>query len=157
MWQTILAVPILVLVVLIAAPALLIYYTGRLIRGLWLQSRVKLTWPKGKFVLLAYTNNRKWVPYIEAHLLPNIGDACVVVDRSDAQWKERFPLEASVISHWGGYREHNPLAVVFPTIGRPRVFRVYKAFQELQRGKDQRLENVSKQLVDTVEQCKKVS
>jgi hypothetical protein len=157
MWQTILAAPIIVLLVLAVLPIILIYYIGRLIRGLWLQSRVKLAWPKGKFVLLAYTSNRKWVPFIETQLLPRIGDACVIVDRSHAQWKERFPLEANVISHWGGYREHNPLAVVFPGAGRTRVFRMYKAFQALQRGKHQPLEEVSKQLIDTVEQCRKVS
>lgn len=154
MWQALLAVPISVLLVLAVLPFILIYCVARVVRSYWLRSRVKLAWPEGKFVLLAYSNNRKWAPFIETRLLPCIGDACVIVDRSHAQWKDRFPLEASVISHWGGYREHNPLAVVFPRAGRARVFRMYEAFQELQRGKQHRLEQVSKQLIDTVERCR---
>ena len=157
MWHTLLAVPIGILIVLIAAPFLLVYWMARLVRGHWLQARVKQTWPKGKFVLLAYTNNRKWVPYIEEQLLPRIGDVCVIVDRSDAQWKERFPLEANVISHWGGFREHNPLAVIFPAGERPRVIRFYKAFQDVQRGKRERLEHASQQLLDSVDQYRTVS
>jgi hypothetical protein len=80
MWQTIVAVPLIVLIVAIALPFMLFYYIARLVRGLWLRSRVKFSWPRGKVVLLAYTNNRKWVPYIEEQLLPRIGDACVIVD-----------------------------------------------------------------------------
>ena len=155
MWQAILAAPLIILLLLVALPLWLIYAVTNRIHGLRLQSRVKRTWPDNKFVLLAYTNNPKWVPFIFDRIVPRIGDACVMVDRSNAQWKEHYPLEASVINHWGGYREHNPLAVVFPHDGRPRVFRMYKAFQELQRGKPQQIEEVTKRLIDAVDECRR--
>jgi hypothetical protein len=103
-------------------------------RGLWLASRVHQTWPAGKVGLVAYTNNRKWASYVEDRLLPKLASKTVVVDRSDPQWKTRFPLEHAVIRHWGGRREYNPIVIAFPPSGAPRVFRLYEAFQETRRG-----------------------
>jgi hypothetical protein len=154
-WQLILLAPFVVLVLLVAVPLLVAYGVISWSRGLRLQSRVKRRWPEGKFVLFSYTNNPKWAPFILDRIVPRIGDACVLVNRSNAQWREQFPLEARAIEHWGGYREHNPLAVVFPRDGRPRVFRMYKAFQQLHRGKPQQIEEVTKQLIETVDECRR--
>jgi hypothetical protein len=104
------------------------------VRGLCLASRVRRTWPAGKVGIIAYTNNRKWASHVEERLLPRLASKTIVVDRSDAQWKSRFPLEHAVIRHWGGRREYNPIVIAFPSTGAPRVFRLYEAFQETRRG-----------------------
>lgn len=151
MWQALIAAPILVVVLAIILPILLLGYVGRLIRGLWLKARLSSTWPQGRIGLVAYTANQKWAPYLEQELLPKIAASCVVVNRSDAQWKERFPLEAKAIAHWGGLRAYNPIAILLTPTDRVRVFRLYDAFQQRVRGKPKRLEEVTRELVATVE------
>jgi hypothetical protein len=153
MWQGLLAAPIVIVLLVALLPVLVLWYVARLVRGSWLRSRILLTWPKGKIALVAYTDNRKWAPYIQQEILPAIERSCVVVDRFHAQWKERFPLEAQLINHWGGHFSYNPIAIVFPPLGRPRVFRLYKPFQEMRRGRPEQLHAIARDLQTCVQRC----
>jgi hypothetical protein len=120
----------LLLVILLAVGA----YVRHRLRGALLLRQIRATWPSGKVALLAYTKNRKWSPYIDERILPEIEKCTVVVDRTDAQWKERHPLEEKVIRHWAGRREYNPVVIAFIPKRKPQVFRFYEAFQDTRRG-----------------------
>lgn len=88
-----------------------------------------------KVALLAYSQNEKWSAYFRDNVVPRIGQSCLVVNRSDAQWKSKDTLAASIVDHFGGRSAHNPLAVLFPKSGRPRVCRLYHAFRQNLKGK----------------------
>jgi hypothetical protein len=112
-----------------------------------LLSQIRSSWPSGKVALIAFTRNRKWSPYIDERILPEIERCSVVIDRSDAQWKEKHPLEERAIRHWAGQREYNPVVITFLPKQKPRVFRFYEAFQETRRGHTKDLEHQTESLL----------
>jgi len=150
MWQLILAAPLIVIVGLALVPVLLLYAVVLWIQGLALRTRAAVTWPRGTIALVAYTRSAAWAPYIEEQLLPAIGHACIVIDRSNAQWKQRYPLERRLIDHFGGWRENNPIAIVFPPRARTKVFRMYPGFREAQKGRSKELETTVSLLRETI-------
>jgi hypothetical protein len=150
MWQVVLAAPLVVLLVAALLPVLLLLWIGHLVSSAWLAARARLKWPPDKFALLAYTNSEKWAPYIERELLPRIGTFCVVVNRSEPDWKRRHPLEARVIRHWGGRLNYNPIVIVFPRAGRPRTFRLYRPFLNYHHGKPEALSSVVRDLTSLI-------
>jgi len=140
------ALGVLIVILLLATLVAGAYVRHRL-RGARLLSRIRSSWPSGKVALIAFTRNRKWSPYIDERILPEIEKCSVVIDRSDAQWKERHPLEELAIRHWAGRREYNPVVITFLPKQRPRVFRFYEAFQETRRGHNKGLEHQTEALL----------
>jgi hypothetical protein len=128
----IVALPILV-------PMLALYWLYRVIEEMMLSTRVNNTWPHGKTVLVAYTNSAAWRPYIEGDLLPRIGAAAVVVNRSLPDWKIKFPLERTMLRVWGGDLRANPVVIVRAGRFKVRVFNLYDAFRAAQHGKPEEL------------------
>jgi hypothetical protein len=102
--------------------------------------RAAASWPTGKVALIAYSRDAGSAHYIEEHLLPFINHACVVVDRSNAQWKRQFPLEQRLIEHFAGRRQGTPVAIVFPPGARTKVFPMYEELREAQKGKTRGLD-----------------
>ncbi len=133
---------ILLLAILVAGA-----FVRHRLRGKVLLSQLRSSWPSGKVALIAFTRNGKWSPYIDERILPEIERCSVVIDRSDAQWKEKHPLEERAIRHWAGWREYNPVVITFLPKQKPRVFRFYEAFQETRRGHNQDLEHQTKSLL----------
>jgi len=149
MWQVVLGIPLIVLAAVIFAPIALYYFIARYVRGKWLASQVRRHWPN-KVAFLAYSDNPKWAPYLKENVLAHAESVCVVINRSNAQWKQLNPLADRVISHWGGWKSHNPLAVVFPRTGQPRVFRLYEPFQQLQKGNSAALNAMIGKLLEAI-------
>lgn len=126
--------PLLVVAVVLMLPALFLIYAGQFLGHLWHVARLRLSWPHGKFVLLAYTESAAWAPYIEGQLLPQVGEHCVAINRSREDWKRRFPRECSALSFWG-HSGHYPIAVVLRPWGRVRVFRFHDSFRDFKHGR----------------------
>jgi hypothetical protein len=153
MWQLIVAAPILLIAAVVLTPLLLGLWAWRVAESFALRARVKATWPPGKVALIAYTRSPSWAPYIEQRILPLVSSNCIVVDRSQAQWKERFPLERRLISHYGGAREHNPLAIVFSGAKGPQVYRLYSAFRLSQKGRSKQLEDEVERIFEAIREA----
>jgi hypothetical protein len=117
------------------------------LRGALLLKQIRSSWPREKVALIAYTKNRKWSPHIDERILPEVEKCAVVIDRSDAQWKERYPLEERAIRYWAGRREYNPVVIAFLPNVKPRVFRFYEAFQDARRGHHESLERQTASLL----------
>jgi hypothetical protein len=129
--------------------------------GLWLVYRLSinlmvwLLWcSRGRFVLFVYSDSPNWNEHIRDHILPNIRDCSVVLNWSERkQWKKR---SLPVLTFWcfgGGYREYNPLAVVFRPMRFTKVFRFWKPFKDLKRGRTEPIENMEREffaLVDSI-------
>lgn len=131
-----LVVPPMIFLALIILPAVGLVYAYH---SLTLRWRIRRTWPRGTWILLSYTQSAVWAPYLEAEVIPRLGEACIAIDRSRPDWKQRFPVEARAIAHWGGYYEHNPLVVLFPRWRPAKTVRLFHAFRDLKHGKPKAL------------------
>ena len=138
---------VLAVVVVVLSPVLLIYVVARIFKQFWLVIRLARTWPTGKFVLVAYTRSAVWADYMEHRLIPQLGSAAVVIDRSRESWRRDHPIEAAAIKFWGGGSNYNPIVIVIRSPWRVRAFGLYDAFQKLKHGDAKELdEAVSKVL-----------
>ena len=57
-------------------------------------------------------------------------------DRTQPDWKARFPVEARAIEHWGGNHENNPLVILFPRWRTVKAVRLFEAFRAKKHGKE---------------------
>jgi hypothetical protein len=53
--------------------------------------------------------------------------------------------------YWGGTKEFNPLALLFPKRGRARTIRFWRAFRDFKHGKERALRAAEAELFDFVE------
>lgn len=143
-----LALAVAVLLLAVAVPALILY----LLWGLALHLAVWLCWlPRGKNVLLVYSQSPLWQDYLEQRVLPHLAGQAVVLNWSERKkWERAFSLPVLVFYYFGGRREFNPLAVVFRPCRWAKTFRFWHPFQELKHGKSEALEKMTAALLEEV-------
>ena len=146
----VLVVPV-VLVLLV--PGVLVGFPAHWLYGKWLRLRWEQTWGReGKRILLVYSRSPNWHTYIENTWLPRVAPHAVVVDWSDrGTWPKWAPVEIRAFRYWGGSREFNPLAVLFPKRGKVRTIRFWRAFRDFKHGKDAALRTAESELLDFVD------
>ena len=107
--------PIIVLFLIVGFPFWVTYGILNFVYGIWLNYRFCSRYAvDGKHILFVYSESPNWQKYIEENILPKIDGKAVFLNWSKrAEWKESEPLEAKILSHWGGQKEFNPMAVVF--------------------------------------------
>ncbi len=138
-------VPLLLVLVALLVPVTVL---GNAVKG-WLLARSFRNhfFPQGRRGVLMYSRSPNWQPYIDGNWLPKIADRVVLVDWSDrSHWQGPLPLAVRVARHWGGGDNFNPLAVVFPPRGKPRVIRFYRPFLAFKHGKPSELQEAEAQL-----------
>src|SRR5690606_33354443 len=142
---------ILLIALILLSPILLFIAIKHFCLSWSIRRALRHTWPPNKWILLSYTQSKVWAPYLESELIPKLGDACLAIDRSRADWKDKFPLEARAIEFWGGGRSYNPLVILFPKNGGVEIVRLYDEFQDMKHGKDKPLESKVVYLFSLVE------
>jgi len=72
--------------------------------------RFKFKWAKkGKNILFIHSNSPNWQQYLEENIIPKIDKKAVLLNWSErSKWEKKKPLEAKLLSHFGGYYEFNP-------------------------------------------------
>jgi hypothetical protein len=99
---------------------------------------------RGRDILFVYSDSPVWHDYIEQRLLPPIRNRAVVLN-----WSRRklwtFSLARAAFYHFGGYREFNPLAVVFRPFRRTRKFRFWQPFRDWKHGRAGKLREMEKE------------
>ena len=89
---------------------------------------------RGTAVMFVYSNSPIWREYIETNIIPYLPDSAITLNWSErTQWKA-WSLSTIVFRHFGGYREFNPLGVVFRPLHRSKVFRFWKPFKDFKHG-----------------------
>jgi hypothetical protein len=146
MRKIVFAAPFVVIALVALVTMTVLAVIGQALRRRWLSHRVLKTWPAGKVALLSYTTSAKWSSYLETSVIPLIENHCVVLDRSDAQWKEKNPLAARLIGSYGGGLSANALAIVIRRGGWPKVFFLYEPLQKARMGDNSALEEMSANL-----------
>jgi hypothetical protein len=79
-------------------------------------------------------------------ILPLVAGRAVVLNWSERRKWHWLSLTAHVFRSYGGRRQHNPMVVLFPRMGRARVFRFWPAFQDHKRGYPEQLQRIRKEL-----------
>src|SRR5215210_5732019 len=118
----------------------------------WLRFRFWLRYAsKGRFILFVYSNSPNWKDYIESNILPRIESHAVTLNWSERKsWDEAYPFEAKILRRWAGDSEFNPVAIVFPPVGKVKVIRFWQAFRDYKHGKEQSLKRAQEELFKVV-------
>jgi len=130
-----------------AAAAFLLWFAAAIV----LQLIVWTAWcSRRRYALVVYSNSPIWQAYFEQQVLPAVGDRGIVLNWSERQrWS--FSLPVALFRCFGGTREFNPLAIVFQPLAWPRRFRFYRAFQAFKHGHTHEVEDVRRDLLDTLD------
>ena len=118
----------------------------------WLRTRFWLRYgSKGRNILFVYSDSPNWKEYIELNILPRIERYAVTLNWSERKkWKDEHLLESKVFKRWAGYREFNPVAIVFQPVGKVRVIRFWQAFRDYKHGKEGPLKRAEEELFGEV-------
>jgi hypothetical protein len=110
--------------------------------AIWLTGRKQ-------FVVFVYSDSPIWKDYIEIEILPHLQEHAVVLNWSERRrWKNSLAVLA--FRHFGGYRNFNPIVMVFHPFHLVKAHRFFEAFQEFKHGNPGKVEQVKKELFDDI-------
>jgi hypothetical protein len=141
------AVLIVVLLPLIVPLALFAIASHLLYRALLYLLVWALWLPRGKDVLLVYSDSPLWHKYITTHILPLIQQRAVVLNWSERKKWSRWSLGVAVFHHFGGARDFNPLVVFFQPLRLAKIYRFWSAFKDWKRGHKEPVERLTHELL----------
>ena len=110
-----------------------------LVWALWL--------PKGKDILLVYSDSPIWHEYMTTQILPFVQERAVVLNWSERKKWPRWSLAPALFHHFGGARDFNPLVVLFKPLHRANIYRFWSAFKDWNRGYKGQIEHLTQELV----------
>jgi hypothetical protein len=112
---------------------------------------VWLLWlPRGKDILLVYSDSPIWREYMTTEILPVVEGRAVVLNWSERGKWPLWSLRASVFRRFGGTRDFNPLVLLFRPLQRASVFRFWPAFNEWKRGYREPVERLRQELLSAL-------
>jgi hypothetical protein len=136
---------LIILLLIILSPILIISVLLYFLWGGILYLTIWLT-AKKPFVVFVYSNSPTWKDYIEREILPHIQDRAVILNWSERRnWKDSLAVLA--FRCFGGYRNFNPIGMVF----RPfRFVKAYRFFEAFKHGKLKRVEEIKRGFLDNL-------
>ena len=141
---------LLITLLLISLSPILIFIV--LLYFLWgaiLCVAVWLTW-RDRVVLFVYSDSPTWKDYIEREILPHVQDKAVILNWSERRnWKISLPVLA--FHYFGGYRNFNPIGIVFRPCRFVKTYRFFEAFKEFKHGNPGRVEKMKNELFEILE------
>ena len=134
-WNSLILI-VLVPLLIVLVPVILMVY---LLETALLHVVVWLMWSsRGIELVYVYSNSPHWQEYIEKNILPRLPSQAIVLNWSERKtWK--FNLSTIVFWHFSGYREFNPMALVFRPFRWVKTFRFFKPFRDFKHGKPEAL------------------
>lgn len=103
--------------------------------------------PKGRDVLLVYSDSPIWREYMTKHVLPLVQERAVVLNWSERNKWSRWSLAVTVFHHFGGDGDFNPLVVLFKPFRVANIYRFWSAFKDWKRGYTEPVERLTRELV----------
>jgi hypothetical protein len=133
------------LVLILLSPLLLawlvMYLLFLFLVGIFLTLAVWLWWcPRGRCVLLVYSDSPIWKERIEETLLPKLAPSAVIINWSHRKSWRWHALSTLLFHYFGGDKEFNPMAVIFHPGKFPKTFRFWKGYQVYKKGNAEPLE-----------------
>ena len=144
----VLALPFVLLLVLplaLAAAALHFLHTMVVYILVWV-----LWLPRGKDVLLVYSDSPVWHDYMSVAVLPLVQDRAVILNWSRRKKWPKLSLATHAFRIFGSHREYIPIVVVFRPLNRAVVFRLWRAFKDWKHGYREPLENLRQRLLQAL-------
>ena len=145
-WHVAVMIPLLPVAIVVGIVAMLAFGLASACMHL-----IVWTWwtMRGRDVLFVYSDSPIWHDYVEVHILPYLGDRAIVLNWSQRK-RWRFSIARLAFHHFGGYRQFNPLAVVFRPFHRTRVFRFWEPFREFKHGRPGALRKVESEFLSLI-------
>ena len=133
--------PILMLLGLLA---LLLYAAYRLV----LNALIRMLWlPRGKDVLLVFSESPIWFDYMTREILPLVKNRAKVLNWSERNRWPRWSLPVWVFHTYSRGRDFNPMLILFRPFRQAVFFRFFPAFQEYKHGNTDSLERMRQALI----------
>jgi hypothetical protein len=146
-WQAALIIPFIPVIIAVAAIALAFF----VVSTVCLHITIWTWWClRGHDILFVYSDSPVWREYIDEHLLPHLGERAVVLNWSERK-RWRVSLARLAFHHFGGYRQFNPLAVVFRPFRRTRTFRFWQPFRNFKHGRPEALRRMESEFFELIE------
>ena len=141
-WHAVLVIPFVPVLLIIATVAWLIF----LVTNVCLHITIWTLWClRGRDILFVYSDSPIWHDYIEAGILPHLGERAVILNWSQrTRW--RLSIAKLAFYHFGGDWQFNPLAVVFCPFRRSRTFRFWQPFRDFKHGHPETLYQMEREL-----------
>lgn len=134
---------------IILAPFLIVAVLLYFLWGAILYIVIWLTWRK-QVVLFVYSDSPTWKDYMEREILPYIKDRAVILNWSERKhWKNSLVVLA--FRYFGGYRNFNPMAMIFRPFHFVKTYRFFEAFKQFKHGNPRRVEEIRRELLDDLE------
>jgi hypothetical protein len=87
---------------------------------------------------------------MEREILPYIQHRAVILNWSERRnWKNSLAVLA--FRYFGGFRNFNPLGMVFRPFHSVKTYRFFDAFKEFKHGSPKNVEKLKKELFDDIE------
>ena len=130
------------------APILILAVLFYFLWGAILYLAIWLTLKK-QFVVFMYSNSPTWKDYIEREILPHIKDRAVVLNWSERRiWKSSLAVLA--FRYFAGYRNFNPIGIVFRPFHFVKTYRFFEAFKEFKHSEPKKVGEIKKALFDDI-------
>ena len=92
---------------------------------------------KGKVILFVYSDSSNWKDYIETNILPCIEAHSIILNWSKRrEWESSMQFEARLFNQWAGSGGFAPTAILFPLLGKVKVFRLWQLSRNPKHGKN---------------------
>ena len=108
---------------------------------------------KGKVILFVYSDSSNWKDYIEEKILPRLETRSVILNWSKRrEWESSMQFETRLFNQWAGSGEFTPTAILFPLLGKVKVFRLWQLSHNPKHGKNKVSKEVEQSLFAAVKQ-----
>ena len=107
-----------------------------------------ISWlPRGKDVLLVYSDSPIWHDYMVSEVVPLVKDRAIVLNWSERSGWHGWSLAVRTFRFFGGDYAFNPMVVVFRPLRRARTFRFWPAFKEWKHGDREPVEKLRQEMI----------
>jgi len=110
-----------------------------LVWALWL--------PRGKDVLLVYSESPIWQEYMTTQVLPLVQERAVVLNWSERKRWSHWSLATALFHQFGGAGDFNPLVVLFKPLRGANIYRFWSGFKDWKHGYREPVERLTQELV----------
>src|SRR5262245_39460965 len=145
-WQVALIVPLIPFILVVVAIALVCFA----VMSVCLHVIIWTWWYlRGRDILFVYSDSPVWHDYVEAGILPELGERAVVLNWSQRK-RWRLSVARLAFHHFGGYRQFNPMAVVFRPFRRSELFRFWRPFRDFKHGRAEALHRMEREFFTSI-------
>lgn len=138
-----------------AVPLLVLLGLGYLLYSIVLRSTMWAVYcTRGVNVLFVYSDSPVWKDYLEAHIIPELPETALMLNWSQRSRWHRSTLPVRIFGHFGGSKNHCPLAIVFRPFRCTKVFRFWQPFRDWKHGKTDALESLQSELMRELDSLK---